>query len=174
MDLGLRDKVALVTAGSKGLGKAIALRLAQEGARIAICARNETPLREAAAEIEAATGTYQREVGYSAYRPVVIRHTHVHVRPYSYWVGYPWWYHASYSYYAPWYYWYPRTHWAFGGFYFGPRLFVSFGVPLPSAMTTAAIRMSRIVRSRRLPMSGMKAGSESSDALLCLSVSSSG
>ncbi|MCP4542620.1 MAG: SDR family oxidoreductase [Chloroflexi bacterium] len=55
MDLRLRDKIALVTAGSKGLGRAVALRLAQEGAHVVICARNETPLREAAAEIEAAT-----------------------------------------------------------------------------------------------------------------------
>ncbi len=56
MDLGLYDKIALVTAGSKGLGRAVALRLAQEGVQVAICARNENPLRETAAEIEAATG----------------------------------------------------------------------------------------------------------------------
>ena len=56
MDLGLKDKVALVTAASKGLGRAVALRLAQEGAHIAICARNEGVLLETAAEIEAATG----------------------------------------------------------------------------------------------------------------------
>ena len=34
MDLGLRNKVALVTAASKGLGRAVALRLAQEGAHL--------------------------------------------------------------------------------------------------------------------------------------------
>ncbi len=56
MDLGLNDKVALVTAASKGLGKAVALRLAQEGARVAICARSRESLRQAAAEIEAQTG----------------------------------------------------------------------------------------------------------------------
>jgi 3-oxoacyl-[acyl-carrier protein] reductase len=55
MDLGLRDKIALVTAGSKGLGRAVALRLAQEGTQVVICARNEAPLRETAAEIETAT-----------------------------------------------------------------------------------------------------------------------
>jgi 3-oxoacyl-[acyl-carrier protein] reductase len=56
MDLGLRDKVALVTAASKGLGKAVALRLAQEGADVVICARGEAHLARAAAEIEAQTG----------------------------------------------------------------------------------------------------------------------
>lgn len=56
MELGLDGKVALVTAASKGLGKAVALRLAQEGARVAICARNEGPLAAASAEIEARTG----------------------------------------------------------------------------------------------------------------------
>jgi len=84
---------------------------------------------ELAGEIEAATVAYQEETGYSAYRPTVVHRTHVYVRPYAYWVGYPWWYDVSYSYHAPWYYWYPRTHWAFGSFYFGPRLLVSFGVP---------------------------------------------
>ncbi len=56
MDLGLQGKVALVTAGSKGLGKGIALELAREGARVAISSRSEEELRRAAAEIGAATG----------------------------------------------------------------------------------------------------------------------
>jgi 3-oxoacyl-[acyl-carrier protein] reductase len=55
MDLGLRDKIALVTAASKGLGKAVALRLAQEGAHVAICARDGEHLARTAAEIEATT-----------------------------------------------------------------------------------------------------------------------
>jgi 3-oxoacyl-[acyl-carrier protein] reductase len=57
MDLGLRGKVALVTAASRGLGRAVAERLAQEGAHVAICARGEEQLRETAADIEAAAGT---------------------------------------------------------------------------------------------------------------------
>jgi len=56
MDLGLHDKIALVTAASKGLGKAVALRLAQEGTHVAICARNEEKLYKTAAEIKTATG----------------------------------------------------------------------------------------------------------------------
>jgi len=55
MDLGLDGKVALVAASSKGLGKASALALAREGARVAICARTEELLRSAADEIRRAT-----------------------------------------------------------------------------------------------------------------------
>jgi 3-oxoacyl-[acyl-carrier protein] reductase len=56
MDLGLSGKVALVTAGSKGLGKGIALELAREGAQVVIASRSEEELRKAVAEIKAATG----------------------------------------------------------------------------------------------------------------------
>ncbi len=57
MDTGLEGKVALVCAASKGLGKATALGLAAEGARVAICARHMPALEAAAAEIRAATGS---------------------------------------------------------------------------------------------------------------------
>lgn len=51
MDLGLKDRIAIVAASSKGLGKAVALGLAAEGAKLAICARGEEELRRTAAEI---------------------------------------------------------------------------------------------------------------------------
>jgi 3-oxoacyl-[acyl-carrier protein] reductase len=60
MDLGLNDKVALVTAASKGLGKAVALRLAQEGTHVSICARDKDHLNETASEIE--TGTNKQVI----------------------------------------------------------------------------------------------------------------
>ena len=56
MDLGLSGKAALVAASSKGLGRASALALAREGARVSICARNAGELEEAAAAIRAETG----------------------------------------------------------------------------------------------------------------------
>jgi NAD(P)-dependent dehydrogenase (short-subunit alcohol dehydrogenase family) len=56
MDLDLNGKVAIVTGGSRGIGKAIALELAREGANVAITARDETALIEAAADISAKSG----------------------------------------------------------------------------------------------------------------------
>jgi 3-oxoacyl-[acyl-carrier protein] reductase len=56
VDLGLAGKVALVAASSKGLGKASALALAREGARVTICARTAADLETAAEEIRSQTG----------------------------------------------------------------------------------------------------------------------
>ena len=56
MDLGLRNRVAIVAASSQGLGKAVALGLAREGAKLALCARTEATLTTAAEEIYRATG----------------------------------------------------------------------------------------------------------------------
>ena len=51
MDLGLKDKVALVTGASRGIGKRIAAALVAEGARVCICARGADALAEAAADL---------------------------------------------------------------------------------------------------------------------------
>ena len=56
MDLQLKDKVAVVTGSSKGLGLASARALVAEGARVAICARGADALREAAASLRAVAG----------------------------------------------------------------------------------------------------------------------
>jgi 3-oxoacyl-[acyl-carrier protein] reductase len=56
MDLGIEGRVALVTASSKGLGRAAATALAAEGAKVVISARGEEALRKTAAEIAGAGG----------------------------------------------------------------------------------------------------------------------
>ena len=56
MDLGLKDKVAIVGGASKGLGRASAQVLAEEGAKVTICSRTSTDLEQAAKEIRESTG----------------------------------------------------------------------------------------------------------------------
>jgi NAD(P)-dependent dehydrogenase (short-subunit alcohol dehydrogenase family) len=56
MDLQLKDKVAVVTGGSQGIGREVALRLAQEGARVVIAARGRELLDKVVGEIRAAGG----------------------------------------------------------------------------------------------------------------------
>lgn len=56
MDLGLKGRVAIVAASSQGLGKAVAMGLAREGANLAMCARTQSALDAAAEEICRETG----------------------------------------------------------------------------------------------------------------------
>ncbi len=57
MDLGINNRVAIVTGSSQGIGKAIARGFAKEGANVVICARNEKKLQKTAKEIEKSTKT---------------------------------------------------------------------------------------------------------------------
>lgn len=62
MDLGLRGKIALVSASSKGLGRAIAEELAAEGASLVMCARGEEALHSTAESIRKSSGAKVIEV----------------------------------------------------------------------------------------------------------------
>lgn len=57
MDLGFKEKVAIVTGSSRGLGLAAATALAEEGASVVLCARGEEALAKAAAAIQKKTAT---------------------------------------------------------------------------------------------------------------------
>ena len=66
MDLDLRDKIAIVTGSSRGLGLASATALVEEGCRVAICARGEARLGEAAASLQRLAGDAARVVAVPA------------------------------------------------------------------------------------------------------------
>lgn len=66
MDLQLKDKVAIVTGSSRGLGLASARALAAEGCRVCICARGAARLHEAAADVARAAGHVDRVIAVEA------------------------------------------------------------------------------------------------------------
>ncbi len=74
MNLGLKDRVAVVAASSRGLGKACALELAREGANVVICARDAERLAATAEEISAATATKVLWFAMDLTDPVQIHH----------------------------------------------------------------------------------------------------
>jgi 3-oxoacyl-[acyl-carrier protein] reductase len=73
MDLHVRDKSVFVAAASKGLGKAIALEYAREGARVTIASRDAALLEAAREEIAAATGNAPLAVQFDVRDPAQIR-----------------------------------------------------------------------------------------------------
>jgi 3-oxoacyl-[acyl-carrier protein] reductase len=66
MDFELRDKVAVITGSSRGLGLASARALAAEGCRVSLSARNEGPLSDAAREVSAVAGSSDRVMAVTA------------------------------------------------------------------------------------------------------------
>lgn len=78
MDLGLKDRVAIVAAASEGMGKAIAQGFAREGAKVAICARNAATLEKTAAEI--GPDVFSKALDVTDFQAVrdFVRQTHQH------------------------------------------------------------------------------------------------
>jgi 3-oxoacyl-[acyl-carrier protein] reductase len=69
MELGIKDRVAIVMGGSSGLGKAVARELAREKARVVIAARTEAKLRRAAEELRRETGGQVQAIVTDATQP---------------------------------------------------------------------------------------------------------
>ncbi len=69
MDLGLKNKIALVAAASRGLGRAVAEELAAEGAALIICSRDTKSITQAAAEIAERSGAHVLAVAADVTKP---------------------------------------------------------------------------------------------------------
>ncbi len=74
MDLGIKDRVALVAAGSKGIGFAVAFELAREGARVFLCSRGEQRASEAAQKIHDETGATVAGIGADVTDELAVEH----------------------------------------------------------------------------------------------------
>ena len=74
MNLGLQDKVAIITGSSRGLGLASAKALAAEGCRVTLCARTEATLHAAAREVAQA---------FASWRPAIEQALFEHHEPYA-------------------------------------------------------------------------------------------
>lgn len=78
MDLGLKNKIALVLASSKGLGKAVAIELAKEGAKVVICGTDSTALDNTKAQIQKINphvAAFKCDITNEAQRKALIRQT---------------------------------------------------------------------------------------------------
>jgi 3-oxoacyl-[acyl-carrier protein] reductase len=74
MDLGLKDKVALVAASSQGLGRAVAEELGTEGAKLILCSRSPSRIAEAASEIADKKGVHALAIPADVTSVTDIRH----------------------------------------------------------------------------------------------------
>lgn len=72
MDLGLKNKVALVAASSKGLGYGIAKALAADGAKVSMCSRTQSEVEAAAANLAQESGTETMGTGCDVTKPADI------------------------------------------------------------------------------------------------------
>jgi NAD(P)-dependent dehydrogenase (short-subunit alcohol dehydrogenase family) len=79
VELGLKGKVAVVTGGTEGIGKATAMRLAQEGAKVAICSRNQervdsvgAQLRKTGAEVVAVAADMSKAADIERFMKAVV------------------------------------------------------------------------------------------------------